>query len=215
MNLVLMGPPGAGKGTQAKFIAEKAGIPHISTGDMLREEMASGSELGKRVKEIVNSGKLVDDSLMIEIVKERLSKDDVAGGFILDGFPRTLAQSEKLDELMDSIDKKIEYVLYVDVPEEVIVKRLSSRRVCPKCGKSYNMISNPPSDGDKCDDCGTAIVARADDNPETIRNRYRVYEDSTEPVIEYYRNRNVLFTVDGTLPVEKVNDMVLNMIGGE
>ncbi len=214
MNVIMLGPPGAGKGTQAKFISDEFSIPHISTGDMLRDEMKRKTDLGKRVEEIINAGKLVNDDLMVAIVKKRLSQPDTQKGFILDGFPRTISQASSLDEILESMGKRIEFVIYVEVPEEIIVKRLSSRRVCPKCGRAYNIISNPPHDDDLCDVCHVPLVIRKDDKPETVRNRYRVYLDLTLPVMEYYRKRNVLFTIDGTLSVEKVKDMVLNVVGG-
>lgn len=214
MNIVMLGPPGAGKGTQAKFLSQEFSIPHISTGDMLREEIAAGSPLGKKVEEIIKSGKLVEDKLMIDIIRERLSRKDVEKGFILDGFPRTLSQAEALDELLKSMEKAIEYSVYVEVPENVVVERLSARRVCPKCGRIYNMISNPPKHDETCDVCGVKLITRDDDKPETVKKRYEVYMEQTTPVIDYYRKRNILFTVDGTLNVEKVKEMLLNMVGG-
>ncbi|WP_456399258.1 adenylate kinase [Mesoaciditoga sp.] len=214
MNIVMLGPPGAGKGTQAKFLSQEFSIPHISTGDMLREEIAAGSPLGKKVEEIIKSGKLVEDKLMIDIIRERLSRKDVGKGFILDGFPRTLSQAEALDELLKSMEKAIEYSVYVEVPENVVVERLSARRVCPKCGRIYNMISNPPKHDETCDVCGVKLITRDDDKPETVKKRYEVYMEQTTPVIDYYRKRNILFTVDGTLNVEKVKEMLLNMVGG-
>lgn len=214
MNIVMMGPPGAGKGTQAKFLSQEFGIPHISTGDMLREEISAGTPLGKKVEEILKSGKLVEDKLMIDIIRERLSRKDVEKGFILDGFPRTLSQAEALDELLESLHKRVEYSIYVEVPEKVIVERLSARRVCPKCGRIYNMISNPPKHDEICDVCGVKLITRDDDKPETVRERYKIYTEMTEPVINYYRKRNVLFTVNGTLDVEKVKEMLLNIVGG-
>ncbi len=214
MNIIMLGPPGAGKGTQAKFISGKFSLPHISTGDMLRDEMERKTDLGKKVEEIINAGKLVKDDLMVAIIKKRLSQPDTKSGFILDGFPRTVSQARSLDEILKSMGKRIEFVLYVEVSEDVIVKRLSSRRICPKCGRVYNIISNPPHDDNLCDVCHASLIIRRDDKPETVRNRYRVYLDLTLPVIEYYRKRNVLFTIDGTLPVEKVKDMVLNILGG-
>ncbi len=214
MNIVMLGPPGAGKGTQAKFLSQEFSIPHISTGDMLREEISAGSPLGKKVEEIIKSGKLVEDKLMIDIIRERLSRKDVEKGFILDGFPRTLSQAEALDELLKSMQKAIEYSVYVKVPENVVVERLSARRVCPKCGRIYNMISNPPKHDETCDVCGVKLITRDDDKPETVKKRYEVYMEQTTPVIDYYRKRNILFTVDGTLNVEKVKEMLLNMVGG-
>ncbi len=215
MNIVMLGPPGAGKGTQAKFISEKFAIPHISTGDMLREEMAAHSDLGKRVEEVIKSGKLVEDSLMIEIVKDRLSRSDVEKGFILDGYPRTLSQAESLDELLKLLKKRIKYAIYVEVPENIIIERLSSRRVCPQCGRIYNLISNPPKVNELCDVCHVPLVIRDDDKPDVVKRRYDVYYEMTFPVIEYYRKRNALFTIDGTLAVEKVKDMLLNILGDD
>lgn len=215
MNIVMLGPPGAGKGTQAKFISKEFAIPHISTGDMLREEMSAHSELGKRVEKVIKSGKLVEDSLMIEIVKDRLSRSDVEKGFILDGYPRTLSQAESLDELLKLLGKDVEYAFYVEVPEDVIIKRLSARRVCPQCGRIYNLISNPPKVDELCDVCHVPLITRDDDKPETVERRYRVYYEMTFPVIEYYRKKNILFTIDGTLAVEKVKDMLLNILGDE
>ncbi len=215
MNIVMMGPPGAGKGTQAKYISERFVIPHISTGDMLREEMSAQSDLGKKVEEVIKSGKLVDDSLMIEIVKVRLSRPDVEKGFVLDGYPRTLSQAESLDKLLRHLGKDVEYALYVEVPKDVIIERLSSRRVCPKCGHIYNLISNPPKAEGICDVCHVPLVTREDDKPDVVKRRYDVYYEMTFPVIEYYRKRNVLFTIDGTLAVEKVKDMLLNILGDD
>ncbi len=215
MNIVMLGPPGAGKGTQAKFISKEFTIPHISTGDMLREEMSAHSELGKRVEEVIKSGKLVEDSLMIEIVKDRLSRSDVEKGFILDGYPRTLSQAESLDELLKLLGKNVEYAFYVKVPEDVIIRRLSARRVCPQCGRIYNLISNPPKVDEVCDVCHVPLTTRDDDKPETVEQRYRVYYEMTFPVTEYYRKKNILFTIDGTLAVEKVKDMLLNILGDD
>ncbi len=214
MNIVMLGPPGAGKGTQAKFVSKKFGIPHISTGDMLREEMTAHSELGKRVEKVIKSGKLVEDSLMIEIVKDRLSQSDVEKGFILDGYPRTLSQAESLDELLELLGKEINYAIYVEVPESIIIDRLSSRRVCPQCGRIYNIVSNPPKIEGLCDVCHVPLVVRDDDKPDTVKRRYDVYYEMTFPAVEYYRKRDVLFTIDGTLAAENVKDMLLNILGG-
>ncbi|HEU23682.1 MAG: adenylate kinase [Mesoaciditoga sp.] len=214
MNIIFVGPPGAGKGTQAQVISKTFKIPHISTGDMLRSEMESGSELGNKVRDIINSGKLVDDAVMNQIVKERLSKPDTKNGFILDGFPRTLNQAKSLDGILSSIGKKIDYVIYVDVPEKIIVERLSARRMCPKCGRNYNMITDPPKEDELCDDCHVPLITRDDDKPETVRNRYKVYLELTKPVIDYYSAKKLLFTVDGTLPVKEVEKILIKMIEG-
>lgn len=214
MNIIFVGPPGAGKGTQAQVISKTFNIPHISTGEMLRGEMESGSELGNKVKDIINSGKLVDDSVMNQIVRERLSRPDTKNGFILDGFPRTLNQAKALDQILSSIGKKLDHVFYVDVPENVIVERLSARRMCPKCGRNYNMITDPPKEDEMCDDCHVPLVTRDDDKPETVKKRYKVYLELTQPVIDYYRMKNLLFTVDGTLSVRKIEKILIEMIKG-
>lgn len=214
MNIIFVGPPGAGKGTQAQLISKKFKIPHISTGDMLRVEMESGSTLGNEVKDTINSGRLVDDTLMNKIVKGRLSKPDAAEGFILDGFPRTLNQCKALDEMLELMGRKIDSVVYVDVPEHVIVERLSARRACPKCGRNYNMITNPPKEDEMCDDCHVHLITRDDDKPETVKKRYEVYLKLTAPVIEYYRQKRVLLTVDGTLKSENIEKILVEMLKG-
>lgn len=214
MNIIFVGPPGAGKGTQAQIVSKTFKIPHISTGDMLRAEMDSGSKLGNQVKDIVTSGKLVDDDLMSQIVKERLSRPDTDSGFILDGFPRTLNQAKSLDEILKSIGKKIDRVIYVDVPEEVIVRRLSARRMCPKCGRNYNMITDPPKVDEMCDDCHVHLITRDDDKPETVKKRYEVYLELTTPVIEYYRQNGTLFTIDGTMKMKDIEKHLIEMIKG-
>ncbi len=214
MNIIFVGPPGAGKGTQAQIVSKTFKIPHISTGEMLRAEMESGSKLGNQVKDVVTSGKLVDDDLMNQIVKERLSKPDATAGFILDGFPRTLNQAKSLDEIMKSMGKKIDLVVYVDVPENVIVERLSARRTCPKCGRNYNMITDPPKEDELCDDCHVPLVTRDDDKPETVKKRYEVYLELTAPVVEYYKQKGVLFTIDGTMKMKDIEKYLIEMIKG-
>ncbi len=214
MNIIFVGPPGAGKGTQAQIVSKTFKIPHISTGEMLRAEMESGSKLGNQVKDVVTSGKLVDDDLMNQIVKERLSKSDATAGFILDGFPRTLNQAKSLDEIMKSMGKKIDLVVYVDVPENVIVERLSARRTCPKCGRNYNMITDPPKEDELCDDCHVPLVTRDDDKPETVKKRYEVYLELTAPVVEYYKQKGVLFTIDGTMKMKDIEKYLIEMIKG-
>ncbi len=214
MNIIFVGPPGAGKGTQAQIVSKTFKIPHISTGDMLRAEMDSGSKLGNQVKDIVTSGKLVDDDLMNQIVKERLSKSDAISGFILDGFPRTLNQAKSLDEILKSMGKQIDRVIYVDVPEKVIVERLSARRMCPKCGRNYNMITDPPKEDEMCDDCHVHLITRDDDKPETVKKRYEVYLELTSPVVAYYRQKHVLFTIDGTMKMKDIEKHLIEMIKG-
>lgn len=204
MNLIFLGPPGAGKGTQAKRVAEKYGIPQISTGDMLREAVAKGTELGKKAKEYMDKGELVPDEVVIGIVKERLQQPDCEKGFILDGFPRTLAQAEALDEMLKELDKKIDAVINVAVPEEEVVKRITYRRTCKNCGAVYHLIYAPPKEDNKCDKCGGELYQRDDDKEETVRERYRVYRENTEPLIDYYRKKGILYDVDGTKDIEGV-----------
>lgn len=204
MNLILLGPPGAGKGTQAKMIAAKYHLPHISTGDMFRETAASGSELGTKLQSFMSQGKLVPDAVVIEVVKERLAKPDCADGFLLDGFPRTVKQAEALDNLLAENKRKIDVVLNIELDDEEIIRRLSSRRVCIGCGGSYNLISQPSKIDGVCDLCGGKVIQRADDNAETIKNRLKVYHNQTSPLIDYYSRAEVLKKVDGSKPVEEV-----------
>jgi len=214
MNIVLMGPPGAGKGTQAKRIAHKYNIPHISTGDMLREAVAAGNDLGLKVKEIMEKGLLVPDTLMIGLVKERLSRGDAKNGFILDGFPRTVEQAEALDKMLGELDRKIDVVLLVNSSEEVVVNRISSRRVCPKCGKVYNLLTIKPQIDGLCDVDGSELVQRDDDLPETVRSRYRVYAEKTAPVIDYYSNSEVFFLdIDGSGNIDEVVEEIFGLLG--
>ncbi len=193
MNLVLMGPPGAGKGTQGEILAKKLGIDTISTGVMLRTAIKEQTEIGKQVEKLINDGKLVPDDIMVKLVKERLQKPDCAKGFILDGFPRTTAQAEALTDSGVKIDK----VLSLEVADEVIVERLSSRRECSKCGAPYNVISNKPQKDGVCDKCGGDLIQRADDNPDTIKNRLNVYHTQTEPIKAYYEKLGLLVTAQG------------------
>lgn len=204
MNLILLGAPGAGKGTQAKRIVEKYGIPQISTGDMLREAVAKGTELGKKAKEYMDQGKLVPDDIVIGIVRERLQQPDCKKGFILDGFPRTLAQAEALEGMLRELGRKIDAVINVAVPEEEVVKRIVNRRTCRKCGAVYHLIYAPPKVNGKCDKCGGELYQRDDDKEETVRERFRVYRKNTEPLIEFYRKKGILYDVDGTKDIDGV-----------
>ncbi|HOZ98744.1 adenylate kinase [Mesotoga prima] len=210
MNIILMGPPGAGKGTQAKRIAQIFKIPHISTGDMLREAVAAGNDLGLKVKEIMDKGLLVPDDLMIDLVRERLSREDTRNGFILDGFPRTVEQAAALDEMLEDLGRKIDVALLVNADEEEVVKRISSRRVCPECGKVYNLLTIRPKVEGRCDNDGAELIQRDDDMPETVRARYRVYLEKTEPVIQYYSsNKSQFLEVDGTGEIDVVTDKIV------
>ena len=213
MNIILLGPPGAGKGTQAKFIVDKYQIPHISTGDMLREAISSGNELGLKVKSILEQGLLVSDDVMIELIKERLSRQDTLNGFILDGFPRTVKQAESLANIMNELNRKMEYAIFVNADEETVVKRISNRRVCPKCGRVYNLITLKPKNDSLCDECGSEIIQRKDDKEETVRDRFRIYIENTQPVIDYYIDENILIEVDGSKDLHEVNKEVMKVLG--
>ncbi|MCH5209687.1 MAG: adenylate kinase [Oscillospiraceae bacterium] len=211
MNLVLMGPPGAGKGTQGEILSKRLGIDTISTGVMLRTAIKEQTEVGKLAEQYINEGKLVPDDVIVKIVKERLSKPDCAKGFILDGFPRTTAQAEALTESGIKIDK----VLSLEVDDEKIVERLSSRRECSKCGAPYNVISNKPETEGKCDKCGGDLIQRADDNPETIKNRLNVYHSETEPIKAYYEKAGLLVTAQGEEKLEDTTSNVKKALGLE
>ncbi len=204
MNIILLGPPGGGKGTQAKRIVEKYGIPHIATGDILRDAVAKGTELGKKAKEYMERGELVPDEIVIGIVKERIKKPDCEKGFLLDGFPRTINQAEALDDMLKELGKKIDAVIYIDVPEDEVVKRISYRRSCRKCGAVYNLIYSPPKEDNKCDKCGGELYQRDDDKEEVVRQRFKVYMENTAPLIEYYEKRGILYRVDGTRSIDDV-----------
>ena len=204
MNMIIMGPPGSGKGTQAARISENYGVPAVSTGDMLREAIANGTALGKEAKSYMEKGELVPDKLVIDIVRERLAETDVADGFLLDGFPRSAGQAVALGETLTARGKKIDLVLNIAVPDEEIVRRLSRRRVCPKCNAVYHLDHKPPTAEGVCDSCGSGIVQRNDDNEETIKNRLAVYRQSSEPLIEYYRKMGLLAEVSGTKPIDEV-----------
>jgi adenylate kinase len=193
MNLILLGAPGAGKGTQAEIICEKLGIPSISTGNIIRESVKNGTEMGTKAKSYMDEGKLVPDEVVIGIIKERLSKDDCKNGFILDGFPRTIPQAEALDAMGVAIDR----VISIEVPDEKIAKRMSGRRVCEKCGASYHLEYKRPSEDGVCDSCGGALIQRKDDVPETVLERLRVYHDQTEPLKGYYEKAGKLRLVEG------------------
>jgi len=199
-----MGLPGAGKGTQAEKINEKYGIPHISTGDMFRLAIKEGTPLGKEAQAYMDEGALVPDEVTNGIVKERLAKDDCKEGYLLDGFPRTIPQAEALEDITKDLDRKLDYVIHVDVPEEKLVQRLTGRRVCPECGSSYHIIYNPPKKEGVCDKDGTELIQRDDDAEETVQKRLAVNVEQTKPLLDFYKEKGILITVDGDQSIDKV-----------
>ena len=208
MNLIFLGAPGAGKGTQAEVISKKLNIPTISTGNIIREALKNGTEMGLKAKAYIEAGKLVPDSVVIGIIQERLAKDDCAGGFILDGFPRTIPQAEALDDMGVKIDKVVE----IQVDDETIIGRMSGRRVCSKCGASYHIANKPPKAEGICDSCGGELVQRKDDAPETVLDRLEVYHTQTEPLKDFYAAKGILRTADGTLGIEKSIEATLKAL---
>ncbi|MGI6204898.1 MAG: adenylate kinase [Anaerovoracaceae bacterium] len=213
MNLILLGPPGAGKGTQAAKIIEKYNIPHISTGDIFRENIKEGTDLGMRAKEFMDKGELVPDSLVIEIALDRLTKDDCRGGFLLDGFPRTVEQAEALDEFLKGRGEKVDHVLDIEVPAEELITRILGRRVCEKCGATYNIPNMPPKVDGVCDVCGGKLMQRKDDTRETVENRIAVYEKQTAPLLDYYRKAGNISRLDGTTGLENVFADIVGILG--
>ncbi|HAX60972.1 MAG TPA: adenylate kinase [Elusimicrobia bacterium] len=205
MNLIIFGAPGAGKGTQAEFISKEKGIPSISTGEIFREAVASKTPLGLKITEIMSKGSLVSDDIVLKIVEERIKREDCKNGFLLDGFPRTLPQAKGFDNLLLSIGKKIDKVISLDVVEENIVKRLSSRRICRSCGAKFNLETLPPKIDGVCDNCNGELFQREDDTEKTIRHRLSVYYIETQPLIEYYKSKGILVTIDGNRSVEEIS----------
>ena len=213
MKIIMLGAPGAGKGTQAKQIADKYSIPHISTGDIFRANIKNGTELGKKAKQYMDQGALVPDELTCDLVMDRIQQDDCKNGFVLDGFPRTIPQAEALDAALGKINEKMDYAIDVDVPDENIVNRMSGRRACLKCGATYHLISIPPKVEGICDRCGSEIVLREDDKPETVQKRLKVYHEQTQPLIDYYKNQGILKSVDGTQPMDEVFKAIVTILG--
>ena len=204
MKIVMLGAPGAGKGTQAEIIAEKYNIPHISTGDIFRANLKNGTELGKKAKVYMDAGELVPDSLTCDLVMDRIAQDDCAEGYILDGFPRTIPQAEVFTKALAEKGMKVDYAIDVDVPDDNIVKRMAGRRSCPNCGSIYHVEFMPPKKEGICDSCGTELVQRADDQPDTVLNRLRVYHEQTQPLIDFYKEAGCLYSVDGTKKQDEV-----------
>lgn len=208
VNLILMGLPGAGKGTQAEKIVEKYQIPHISTGDMFRSAIKEGTDLGKKAKSFMDQGALVPDEVTIGIVRERLSKADCEKGFLLDGFPRTIAQAEALENLLSELNAPLQYVIHVDVPQEKLVDRLTGRRICPECGATYHVIFNPPKVEGKCDHDGATLIQREDDRAETVSKRLEVNIEQTQPLLDFYQDKGYLVTVDGDQDIDVVFEAI-------
>ena len=213
MKIIMLGAPGAGKGTQAKQIAEEYGIPHISTGDIFRANIKEGTELGKKAQEYMDQGLLVPDELTVRLLLDRVAQDDCKNGYVLDGFPRTIPQAEVLDEKLSELGEKVDYAINVDVPDENIVNRMSGRRACLSCGATYHIVSIPPKKEGICDVCGSELVLRDDDRPETVQNRLKVYHEQTQPLIDFYEKKGVLRSVDGTLPMEEVFTAITKILG--
>ena len=213
MKIIMLGAPGAGKGTQAKQIAGKYSIPHISTGDIFRANIKNGTDLGKKAKEYMDQGLLVPDELTCDLVMDRIQQDDCVNGFVLDGFPRTIPQAEALDTALEKIGQHMDYAIDVDVPDDNIVNRMSGRRACLDCGATYHVVSLPPKTEGKCDHCGSDLVLREDDKPETVQKRLSVYHDQTQPLIDYYKKQGILKSVDGTQPMEAVFTAITDILG--
>ena len=213
MKIIMLGAPGAGKGTQAKQIADKYSIPHISTGDIFRANLKAGTELGKKAKEYMDQGLLVPDELTCDLVMDRIGQEDCKNGFVLDGFPRTIPQAEALDAALAKINEKMDYAVDVDVPDENIVNRMSGRRACLNCGATYHIVSIPTKVEGVCDRCGNKVVLRDDDQPETVKKRLDVYHEQTQPLIDYYKEQDILRTVDGTQPMEDVFGAIVEILG--
>ena len=213
MKIIMLGAPGAGKGTQAKQIAAKYQIPHISTGDIFRANIKNGTELGKKAKEYMDQGLLVPDELTCDLVMDRIQQEDCANGFVLDGFPRTIPQAESLDAALEKINQTMDYAIDVDVPDSHIVNRMSGRRACLNCGATYHITAIPPKQEGICDTCGKELVLRDDDKPETVQKRLDVYHDQTQPLIDYYQKQGILKSVDGTMPMEDVFAGIVEILG--
>ena len=213
MKIIMLGAPGAGKGTQAKKIAAKYEIPHISTGDIFRANIKEGTELGKKAKGYMDAGELVPDELVCDLVVDRLSKEDCKDGYILDGFPRTIPQAESLTKALAERGEKVDYAINVDVPDENIINRMSGRRACAKCGATFHTVNIPPKKEGECDACGGELQLRDDDKPETVKKRLKVYHDQTAPLIAYYKEQGILHEIDGTLGIEGVAKAIAAVIG--
>ena len=213
MKIIMLGAPGAGKGTQAKMLADKYAIPHISTGDIFRANIKEGTELGKKAKEYMDQGALVPDELTCDLVVDRIKQEDCKNGYILDGFPRTIPQAEALDAALAAINDKVDFAINVEVPDENIINRMSGRRACVACGATYHIVHIPTKVEGICDKCGAELILRDDDKPETVKNRLNVYHEQTQPLIDYYTGKKVLHEVDGTKEMEAVFGDIVSILG--
>lgn len=213
MKLIMLGAPGAGKGTQAMKLAQKYQIPHISTGDIFRANIKQGTELGMKAKTYMDQGMLVPDEITIGMLMDRIHQADCANGYVLDGFPRTIPQAESLTKALDALGEKVDYAVDIEVPDEAIVKRMSGRRACLACGATYHIAYNPPKKEGICDECGAELVLREDDKPETVLKRLSVYHEQTQPLITYYKNEGVLVEVDGTTGLDQVFQNITAILG--
>ncbi|MCY8232412.1 adenylate kinase [Priestia endophytica] len=214
MNLVLMGLPGAGKGTQAEQMVEYYNIPHISTGDMFRAAIKEGTDLGVKAKQFMDKGELVPDEVTIGIVRERLAKDDCKEGFLLDGFPRTVAQAEALENILEELKRPLDYVINIDVDQDILMERLTGRRICKNCGATYHLVFNPPSQEGTCDKCGGELYQREDDNPATVSNRLAVNVKQSQPLLDFYNQKGYLRNIKGDQDITKVFEDIRALLGG-
>lgn len=213
MKIIMLGAPGVGKGTQAKKIAEKYSIPHISTGDIFRANIKNGTELGKKAKTYMDQGLLVPDELVVDLVVDRVKQDDCSNGYVLDGFPRTIPQAEALDKALAAMGEAMDYAINVEVPDENIVRRMSGRRACVDCGATYHIVYAPTNEENICDNCHGELILREDDKPETVQKRLNVYHEQTQPLIDYYTEKNILVEVDGTVDIDEVFAAIVNVLG--
>jgi adenylate kinase len=214
MRTILLGPPGAGKGTQAETIVKEFSIPHISTGDIFRSNIKEGTSLGKKAKEYMDQGLLVPDELTVELVKDRLLNDDCKNGFLLDGFPRTIAQADALEGALKSMNQHLDYVVNIEVDSNLLITRAVGRRVCKDCGQTYHMTFNKPSKEGICDKCGGELLQRKDDTEETVSKRISVYQEQTAPLIEYYSNKGILVNINGEKPIAEVGKDIVAKLRG-
>ena len=213
MKIIMLGAPGAGKGTQAKKIAEKYQIPHISTGDIFRANIKQGTELGNKAKSYMDAGELVPDKLVVDLVVDRVAQEDCKNGYVLDGFPRTIPQAEALDAALAEIGSKIDYAINIEVSDADIIERMSGRRACETCGATYHIVNVPPKKEGICDIDGGKLILRDDDKPETVKNRLAVYHEQTEPLIKYYTDKGEIFDIDGTIGLDNVFAAITNLLG--